>query len=141
MERSGFSDGYIGTYTAGFARDFSDLKWSASYVATVGVKLAALSNPNGFGGADPAFSPFTKFDSTGRVIGGFGPEFILTNYAHSSFHSLQTGMQKTSTRVGLGFQANYTFSKSLDDVSAVLPNLSGSSSGTPQQTGCGGRTG
>jgi len=33
----------------------------------------------------------------------------------------------------LGFQANYTFSKSLDDVSAILGGLNGSS-GTLQQT-------
>jgi hypothetical protein len=129
-----FRNGYIGTYTAGVDRDFGDIKWSASYVATVGVKLAALSNPNGYGGADPAFAPFTKFDSAGRVLGGFGPEFILTNRSHSTFHSLQTSVQKTSSRAGLGFQASYTFSKSLDDVSAVLGNLSGSSSGTVQQT-------
>ena len=129
-----FRNGYIGTYTAGFDREFGDIKWSASYVATVGVKLAALSNPNGYGGADPAFAPFTKFDSAGRVLGGFGPEFILTNRSHSTFHSLQTGVQKTSSRAGLGVQATYTFSKSLDDVSTVLGNLPGSSSGTVQQT-------
>jgi hypothetical protein len=129
-----FRNGYIGTYTAGFDRDLGDIKWSASYVATVGVKLAALSNPNGYGGADPAFAPFTKFDSAGRVLGGFGPEFILTNRSHSTFHSLQTSVQKTSSRAGLGFQASYTFSKSLDDVSAVLGNLPGSSSGSVQQT-------
>jgi len=93
-----------------------------------------LSNPNGYGGADPAFAPFTKFDSAGRVLGGFGPEFILTNRSHSTFHSLQTSVQKTSSRAGLGLQASYTFSKSLDDVSAVLGNLSGSSSGSVQQT-------
>jgi len=43
-------------------------------------------------------------------------------------------VQKTSSRAGLGLQASYTFSKSLDDVSAVLGNLSGSSSGSVQQT-------
>ena len=129
-----FRNGYIGTYTAGLDRDFGELKWSASYVATVGVKLAAMSYPNAFGGADPAFAPFTKFDSAGRVTGGYGMESVLTNRSHSTFHSLQTGLQKTSARAGIGFQVNYTFSKSLDDVSAVLPNLSGSSTGTLQQT-------
>ena len=129
-----FRNGYIGTYTAGLDREFGEIKWSASYVATVGVKLAALSNPNGYGGADPSFAPFTKFDSAGRVLGGFGPEFILTNRSHSTFHSLQTSVQKTSPRAGLGFQASYTFSKSLDDVSAVLGNLPGASFGTVQQT-------
>ena len=129
-----FRNGYIATYTAGFDRDFGDIKWSASYVATVGVKLAALSYPNGYGGADPAFAPFTKFDAQGGVLGGIGNESIVTNRSHSTFHSLQTSVQKTSARAGLGFQASYTFSKSLDDVSAVLGGLPGSSSGTLQQT-------
>jgi hypothetical protein len=129
-----FRNGYIATYTAGFERDFGEIKWNASYVATAGVGLAAMWNPNGYGGADPAFAPYTKFDAAGQVVGGFGPESVLTNRSHSTFHSLQTGVQKTSTRFGLGFQASYTFSKSLDDVSAVLAGLPGGSSGTLQQT-------
>jgi len=130
----GFHNGSIATYTAGFDRDLGDLKWSASYVATVGEGLSGLSYPNGYGGADPAFAPFTNFDSAGRVVGGFGSEAILSNRSHSTFHSLQTSVQKTSARAGLGFQASYTVSKSLDDASAVIASLPGSSSGTVQQT-------
>ncbi|MBZ5594936.1 MAG: TonB-dependent receptor [Acidobacteriia bacterium] len=129
-----FRNGYVATYTAGFDRDFGEVKWSAGYVATVGVKLDSLAYPNSYGGADPAFAPFTKFDAKGRVLGGFGNESIVTNRSHSTFHSLQTSVQKTSARAGLGFQASYTFSKSLDDVSAVLGGLPGSTSGTLQQT-------
>ena len=129
-----FRNGYIASYTAGFDRDFSDIKLSASYVATIGVGLGALYYPNSYGGADPAFAPFTKFDDTGRVLGGYGPEFYLTNRGHSTFHSLQTSVQKTSPRLGLGFQANYTFSKSIDDVSSVLGGFFGSFSGTLQQS-------
>ncbi len=129
-----FRNGYIATYTAGFDRDFGDIKWNTSYVATIGVGLAGMSYPNSYGGADPAFAPFTKFDAVGRVLGGYGPEFLLTNRSHSTFHSLQTGVQKTSTRAGLGFQASYTFSKSLDDVSAVLGGFFSGFSGTLQQT-------
>ncbi len=103
-------------------------------MATAGVGLAAMWNPNGYGGADPAFAPFTRFDAAGHVLGGFGPESVLTNRSHSTFHSLQTGVQKTPTRFGLGFQANYTLSKSLDDVSAVLGGLPGGSTGALQQT-------
>jgi len=40
---------------------------------------------------------------------------------------LQTGVEKTSLRAGLGLQASYTYSKSLDDTSAVLGGLFGSS--------------
>jgi hypothetical protein len=129
-----FRNGYIATYTAGFDRDFGLVKWNASYVATIGIGLAGMSYPNGYGGADPAFAPFTRFDASGRLLGGYGPEFLLTNRSHSSFHSLQTGVQKTSARAGLGFQASYTFSKSLDDVSAVLGGFFSGFSGTLQQT-------
>jgi hypothetical protein len=129
-----FRNGYTATYTAGLDRDFGDVKVNASYVATAGVGLAAMWNPNGYGGADPAFAPFTRFDAAGHVLGGFGPESVLTNRSHSTFHSLQTGVQKTPTRFGLGFQANYTLSKSLDDVSAVLGSLPGGSTGALQQT-------
>ena len=130
----GFHNGSIATYTAGFDRDLGDLKWSASYVATVGSALSGLSHPNSYGGADPAFAPYTNFDAAGRVVGGFGSESILSNRSHSTFHSLQTSVQKTSTRAGLGFQASYTLSKSLDDASAVFGSLPGSSSGTVQQS-------
>ena len=129
-----FRNGYIATYTGGFDRDFGDVKVSASYVATIGVGLSALTYPNGYGGADPAFAPFTKFDAAGHLVGGYGPEFLLTNRSHSTFHSMQTSIQKTSPRLGLGFQANYTFSKSLDDVSAVLGGFSSGYSGTLQLT-------
>src|SRR6202035_4313777 len=50
-----------------------------------------------------------------------------------TFHSLQAGLQKTSARLGIGFQANYTFSKSLDDASAVFGQINGSTNGTVQQ--------
>jgi hypothetical protein len=129
-----FRNGYIATYTAGFDQDLGDLKLNAAYVATVGIGLAGLFYPNSYGGAEPAFAPFTKFDASGHLLGGYGPEFIVTNRSHSTFHSLQTGLQKTSPRFGLGFQASYTLSKSLDDVSAVLGGFSGSFSGTLQQT-------
>jgi hypothetical protein len=50
----------------------------------------------------------------------------MSSPSHSTFHSLQTSLAKTSARWGLGFSANYTFSKSLDDSSSVLgASLSG----------------
>ncbi|PYT24209.1 MAG: hypothetical protein DMG57_29440 [Acidobacteria bacterium] len=81
-----FRNGYIATYTAGLDRDFGDVKVNASYVAIAGVGLAAMWNPNGYGGAEPAFAPFTRFDAAGHVLGGFGPESVLTNRSHSTFH-------------------------------------------------------
>jgi hypothetical protein len=120
-----FRNGYIGSYTAGVEHDFRDVKFSAGYVATAGIHLASVYSPNSYGGADPAFAPFTQFDSTGRAIGGFGPESVMTTRSHSTYHSLQAGVTKNSARAGLGLQASYTYSKSLDDTSAVLGGLFG----------------
>ena len=118
-----FRNGYIESYTAGIDHDFRDVKFSAAYVATAGVHLASVYSPNSYGGADPAFAPFTQFDSSGNAIGGFGPESVMTSRSHSTYHSLQTSVSKNSARAGLGLQASYTYSKSIDDTSAVLGGL------------------
>ena len=115
-----FRNGYIGTYSAGVEHDFRDVKLGVSYVATAGVHLSTVFSPNSYGGADPAFAPFTRFDSAGQAIGGFGPELLMTSGSHSTYHSLQATVGKNSARAGLGIQASYTYSKSLDDASAVL---------------------
>ena len=129
----GFRNGYVGSYTAGLEHALGDAKLSASYVATVGVRLSGVVLPNGYAGADPAYARFTRFDAAGGVAGGYGPEYLMTSQAHSTYHSLQAAVEKTSTRAGLGFQSSYTFSKSLDDTSAVLGGFFGSS-GTLLQT-------
>ena len=120
-----FRNGYIGSYTAGIDHDFGDVKFSAAYVATAGVHLASVYSPNSYGGAGPGFAPFTQFDSSGKAIGGFGPEFVMTSGSHSTYHSLQTSVSKNSARARLGLQGSYTYSKSLDDSSAVLGGLFG----------------
>ncbi|HEX4424193.1 MAG TPA: hypothetical protein VH079_02260, partial [Terriglobales bacterium] len=121
-----FRNGYIGTYTAGVDHDFGDVKFSAAYVATAGIHLPSVYSPNSYGGADPAFAPFTQFDSTGKAIGGFGPESIMSSESHSTYHALQTSLTKNSSRAGLGIQASYTYSKSIDDTSSVLGGAIGS---------------
>jgi hypothetical protein len=103
-----FRNGYIESYTAGIDHDFRDFKFTAAYVATAGVHLAAVYSPNSYGGADPAFAPFTQFDSSGNAIGGFGPESVMTSRSHSTYHALQSGVSKNSARLGLGLQASYT---------------------------------
>jgi hypothetical protein len=119
-------NGYIGTDTLGIDQEIGSVKLSASYVGTVGVHLASVLSPNGYGGADPAFARFTQFDSTGHAIGGFGPESVMSTGAHSSYHALQTSVSQNTPRKGLSFQASYTFSKSIDDTSAVPGGISGS---------------
>ncbi len=121
-----FRNGYVATYSAGFERSFGDVKVGADYVATMGVHLPAMIFPNSFGGADPPFAPFTQFDPAGKVVGGFAQEMLISSRSHSTFHSLQASASKTSGRYGLGFSANYTFSKSLDDTSSVAgPSVGG----------------
>jgi hypothetical protein len=118
-----FRNGYIGTYTAGIDRDFGSVKLNVSYVGTAGIHLASVFSPNGYAGADPAFAPFTQFNAAGHATGGFGPESIMTTGSHSSYHSLQTSVSDNYSRIGLSLQATYTFSKSIDDTSAVLGGL------------------
>ncbi len=120
-----FRNGYIGTFTAGFDHDFRDVKLSAAYVGTVGVHLPRVYSPNSYVGAEPEFAPFTRFDSSGNAAGGYGVESIISSGSHSSYHALQTSLTKNSARRGLGLQASYTYSKSLDDTSAVLGSLLG----------------
>jgi hypothetical protein len=123
-----FGNGYIGTYTAGVDHDFGSLKVSAAYVGTAGVHLASVLIPNGYSGASPGFAPFTQFSSAGQPIGGFGPEFVMTDGAHSSYNALQVSATQNYARIGLSYQASYTYSKSLDNTSAVpggIPTTTG----------------
>ncbi len=118
-----FRNGYIATSTAGIDHDLGSVKLNISYVGTAGIHLASVFSPNGYAGAAPAFAPFTQFDATGHATGGFGPESVMTTGSHSSYHSLQSSVSGNQQRIGLSFQATYTFSKSIDDTSAVLGGL------------------
>jgi TonB dependent receptor len=128
-----FKNGYIGTYTAGIDHDFGNLKVSAGYVGTAGIHLAGVLSPNGYAGASPASAPFTQFDAAGNAIGGFGPESIMTSSTHSSYNALQASATGNYSRIGLSFQASYTYSKSLDNASSV-PGGIASSGGVLLQT-------
>jgi hypothetical protein len=121
-----FSNGYIGTYTAGVDHDFGQIKLSANYVATVGVHLANTFPINGYSGASPNYARFTQFNTAGQPVGGYGPLTLVTTGSHSTYQSLQSSVTKSSTRWGMGFQASYTYSKSLDDTSSALGNVNGS---------------
>jgi hypothetical protein len=115
-----FRNGYIGTWTAGIDQDLGKIKLTAAYVGTAGVHLPSVFSPNSYAGADPAFAPFTQFNAAGHITGGFGPEALMNSGSHSVYHALQTSVTQNESRIGLSFQASYTFSKSIDDTSAVL---------------------
>jgi len=129
-----FQNGYIATWTAGIEQKIGGVNLNAGYVGTAGIKLPAMDFPNGYSGASPAFAPYTQFDSAGRVTGGYGPVTIMTNRSHSTYHALQISAQQNLTHSGLGFQASYTFSKSIDDTSAVVGGFIAGQSGTVAAT-------
>jgi hypothetical protein len=115
--------GYMVSDTASVEHTLKDVVLSASYVATAGVKLESIANPNSYSGASPQFARYTQFNSMGQVTGGFGPETLVTTGSHSTYHSLQVSASKNNPHLGLGFQLSYTFSKSVDDTSAVAASL------------------
>jgi hypothetical protein len=115
-----FPNGYIENFTAGIEQRIKDVVVNASYVGTQGVKLMSVISPNSYSGASSQFAPFTQFDVSGQVTGGYGPEILMGTPSHSTYHALQVSATKNSPRLGLGFQSGYTFSKSLDNTSAIV---------------------
>ncbi len=115
-----YQNGMIGSWTFGLDHDFRDFKASAAYVATVGIHLPIFYFPNSYTGADPGFAPFTTFDANGSRTGGAGPISLVTSESHSTYHALQMSLAKNSARAGMGLQASFTYSKSIDDTSSVL---------------------
>ena len=116
-----FNNATMYTWTAGLERKIGNLTADAAYVGTASEKLPRYSFPNAFPGASPGFAPHTQFDSAGNVIGGFGVENIIVSNSHSSYHALQTSLSGTVGHGGPGVQASYTWGKSIDDTSLVLP--------------------
>ncbi len=128
-----FRNAYLGTWTAGLERHFGGLDVNAAYIGTAGVSLPAVNFPNGYPGASPAYAPFTQFDPTGAVVGGFGTEMLITNRSHSTYHALQTSAQGNLGADGPAVQVSYTFSKSLDDTSSVVGGFVAGASGALAQ--------
>ena len=107
----------------GLERKFGDISASAAYVATSGIGLGCLESPtdtpvpNGDSHRIPALTPRGEprvaSARSGSSAASRTPPTIRCKLG-----------EKTSLRAGLGFQASYTFSKSIDDTSAVLGGLS-----------------
>jgi Carboxypeptidase regulatory-like domain len=116
-----FDSATMFTWTLGMERKFGNLTADASYVGTTSQNLPRYSYPNAFPGASPEFAPHTQFDSAGNVIGGFGVENVIIANSHSTYHALQTSLSGTVGHGGPGVQASYTWGKSIDDTSLVLP--------------------
>jgi hypothetical protein len=134
VDRS-FGNATLFTWTLGLERKFGNLAADASYVGTAAERLPRISYPNAYPGADPAFAPLTTFDGAGNVTGGFGSENQITATSHSSYHALQTSLAGSLGHGGPGLQASYTWSKSIDDTSEVLPGTGSTGAveqGSPQ---------
>jgi hypothetical protein len=129
-----FQNGYMGAWAAGIEQKLGIATVDASYVGTAGIKLPAIDYPNGYFGAGSGFAPYTQFDSSGHVLGGYGTTLLVTNRSHSTYNGLQVSAQSSLTSSGFGFQASYTWSKSIDDASAVIGGFISGSSGTVSQT-------
>ncbi len=121
-----FDNATLFTWTAGVERKFANLAASATYVGTAAEKLPRISYPNAYPGADATWAPQTLFDSMGNIIGGFGSENLITATSHSSYNALQTSLSGTVDHGGPDIQASYTWSKSIDDTSAVMGGGTGS---------------
>lgn len=124
-----FRNAYLATWSFSAERAFHGLSASAGYLGTAGIDLPAVDFPNAYPGAAPQFAPYTQFNSAGQITGGFGTDMLVTNRSHSSFHSLQTSLSGAIGSRGPQVQANFTWSKSLDDTSSVIGPGVGSTSG------------
>ncbi len=128
-----FGNAQLETWTLGLDRSFGNVTASANYVGTTAYKLARVSFPNAYPGATAEFAPFTKFNSSGVPVGGFGTESEVTATSHSHYHALQLSLAGQTGRGGPGLQASYTWSKSIDDTSSVAGTSTTSSVGAIAQ--------
>jgi len=104
------------------------------YVGTFGHKLIGLSDINTFDGrvscppgtytSGPCFDAgFPSGFATTRINTHVGADNYRSNGFGSNYHGLQLSVRKNYSN-GLGFTANYTYSKSLDTVSDLFNNRS-----------------
>lgn len=124
-----FRNAYLGTWSLSAERSLRGVSVNAGYVGTAGIHLPAINFPNAFPGATASFAPYTQFNAAGQITGGFGTDMLMTNRSHSTYHALQSSVQGTLGSSGPRLQANFTWSKSLDDTSSVIGPGVGSTSG------------
>jgi hypothetical protein len=129
-----FGNAILQTWTVGLERHFGSLTGNATYIGTAAAHLARASFFNGYPGAGPRYAPYSQFDSSGNLIGGFGTENTITSTAHSSYHALQTSLAGTVPHGGPGVQASYSWAKSLDETSAVIGGFINGNTGAVVQT-------
>ncbi len=122
----------------GFQWDFKKgYVFEPEYVGTFGHKLVSLSDINTFDGrlaCPTASAPFTSGPcynagyidgfSSARINPNVAADNFRSNGYGSNYHGLQLSVRKNYAS-GLGITANYTYAKSLDEVSDTFNNRSG----------------
>jgi hypothetical protein len=91
----------------------SEMLLQLGYVANIGVHLSGSEWPNAYNGAESQYTPYSNASP------GLGEFQMTDSFAHSSYHSLQTVLRKTSSKYGIVYQVSYTYSKSLDNATTV----------------------
>jgi hypothetical protein len=86
-----------------------DFVWETNYVGTFGHKLIGIVGRNNFDGL------YSDGDTT-RINPNYSNISFRTNCCDSNYHGFQTTLRKRFSN-GLQFNANYTFSKAMDDIS------------------------
>jgi hypothetical protein len=114
-----FGNAGLGTWSLGLEQSLGQVTLSATYIGTTAYRLPRVAFPNAYPGATAQFAPYTNFDAAGQAVGGFGTEGEMTATSHSSYNALQISGQGRTPHGGPAFQANYTWSKSIDDTSSV----------------------
>jgi len=99
-----------------FAKDFV---FEANYVGTFGKGLLGLVNMNTFDGRTVG-APY----SSKRINTAYTNDSMRTNAFNSNYNALQVVVRKRFTN-GLQFNANYTYSKAMDQLSDVFTLKSG----------------
>jgi hypothetical protein len=115
-----FGNAYLQTWTLGLEKTFFGLTADAGYVGTASMRLPRMAPANAYPGAEQGFAPYTTYDNTGAITGGFGFEQVIEATAHSSYNALQTSLSGAVKHGGPGLQAGYTWARSIDDVSGVF---------------------
>jgi hypothetical protein len=106
-----------------------DFVLEASYVGTLGRKLLGIVNRNTFDGR-------TSFGSTSPLAARpnqiFNSDNARGNYYGSNYNALDVTLRKRFTH-GLSLNANYTYAKSLDELSDVFRSRNAAVSATDVQ--------
>ncbi len=114
---------YYEQFNFGFEYQISkDFALEANYVGTLGRKLLGILNLNTFDGR------ISGVGSTSRPNTTIGSDNFRTPRFGSNYNGMNVTLRKRFTN-GLQFNANYTFAKSLDEISDVF-RAKGSSSAT-----------